>query len=60
MLTFFQWRYTGNRFAVIVKDVAMDSKYVFNAYKVYHFAYRQVLHPYKFKLDVFHFKSSRV
>ena len=40
---FFQWRYTGNKFAVIVKDVIMDAQFVFNAYEVYHFAYRKVL-----------------
>ena len=28
---------------VIVKDVMMDAQFVFNAYEVYHFAYRKVL-----------------
>ena len=40
---FFQWRYTGNKFAVIVKDVVMGSQFVFNAYEVYHFDYPQTL-----------------
>ena len=40
---FFQWRYTGNKLAVIVKDVVMDSQFVFNAYDVHHFAYRRKL-----------------
>ena len=40
---FFQWRYTGNKFAVIVKDIVMDAQFVFNAYEVHHFAYRKVL-----------------
>ena len=40
---FFQWRYTGNRFAVIIKDVVMDAQFVFNAYEAHHFAYRKVL-----------------
>ena len=40
---FFQWRYTGNTLAVIVKDIVMDSQFVFNAYDVHHFAYRKTL-----------------
>ena len=38
--TYSQWRYTGNKLAVVVKDIVMDAQHIFNAYDVHHFAYR--------------------
>ena len=35
--------YYNDKFADQSKDVMMDAQFVFNAYEVYHFAYRKVL-----------------